>query len=148
VACVCCNRTSDPRTSYAMMTSIVVFHWLEAFAPEVAFGADSLRGESPPPRCGLASAPSGLEFHRTTDSALQKIRRYVADVVTKRMCVGLTCEGAFRFGDLCGLRTASPTVASYRRGSIPMSRPCDDCEEIPGKVSPSLFGIEPSLCEF
>jgi hypothetical protein len=84
---------SDPRTSYAMMTSIVVFHWLEAFAPEVAFGADSLRGESPPPRCGLASAPSGLEFHRTTDSALQKIRRYVADVVTKRMCVGAHLRG-------------------------------------------------------
>jgi hypothetical protein len=71
-----------------MMTSIVVLHWLEALTPEVASGANSLRGESPPPRCGLASAPSGLELRCTTDSALQKIRRYVVDVVTKRMCAG------------------------------------------------------------
>jgi hypothetical protein len=85
VTCVHRNRTPDPWTSRAMMTFVVVLHWLEAFTQEVASGANSLRGESPPPRCGLTSAPSRSELRRMTDSTLQKIRRCAADVVTKRM---------------------------------------------------------------
>jgi hypothetical protein len=76
-----------------MITSIVILHWLEAFAPEVASGANSLRGESPPPRCGLASTLSGSKLHRTTAFALQKIQGCVADMVVKRMCVGSRMRG-------------------------------------------------------
>jgi hypothetical protein len=44
--------------------------------------------------------------------------------------------------NLCVLWPASPTVAPRGRGSSPMSRSCDYCEEISQKVSPSLVGIE------
>jgi hypothetical protein len=41
------------------------------------------------------------------------------------------------FRDLRGPQTASPTVAPLKRGSIPISRSYDSCEEIPQKASPS-----------
>jgi hypothetical protein len=57
---------------------------------------------------------------------------------------GSAPEGETRFWNLHGLRAASPTVAPHRRGSIPMSRSCDSCEEIPMEAAPSLVGVEPS----
>jgi hypothetical protein len=48
--------------------------------------------------------------------------------------------GELRFRDLHGLRSAFPTVASRRRGSIPMSRSYGLCEEIPKSVTPALWG--------
>jgi hypothetical protein len=95
------NRMSGPWTSCAIMTFVVVLHCLEAFTPDVTSGVNSLRVESPLPRCGLTSAPSGLELHWMTDSALQKIRSCAADIVTKRMCVGAHSRG-------CALVWGSP----------------------------------------
>jgi hypothetical protein len=39
---------------------------------------------------------------------------------------------------------ASPTIAPRRQGSIPMSRSCDKCKQVPLKASPSHIGIGPS----
>jgi hypothetical protein len=104
------NRTPDTWTSCVMMTFVVVLHWLEAFALEVASGMISIRGESPPPWCGLTSTSSRSDFRQMASSALQKKYEGVLLIWLRSECTqGPTCEGTLQFGDLCDLQATSPT---------------------------------------
>jgi hypothetical protein len=107
------NRMSDPWTSCAIMTFVVVLHCLEVFTPDVTSGVNSLRVESPLPRCGLTSAPSGLELHWTTDSALQK---------SMKLCYWCSYEANLRGGSLARVR--SGLGISVASGPHPQHQSC------------------------
>jgi hypothetical protein len=145
VSIITCHQIQGPFS--AMMTFIVALYRLESFSMEVVSGATSLRAESPLPRPGLASAPSGSRLHRVIYFILQKHEGILPMPLPSKGSSGPTCEGDLKREDVRGLWTASPIVAHRRRGSIPMSRSCANCDEVPRKALPSLYGIEPSLHE-
>jgi hypothetical protein len=67
-------------------------------------------------------------------------RYWLLTLLMKYRCV----RQSSTVNSLVGLRSASPTVAPHRQGSIPMSQTCDWCGSNPWKASPSRIGIGPS----